>query len=206
MLLRNKILPAGFIEPCLPSPAGKPPAAGQWIHEIKVDGFRLLAIRNTSGVRLLTRHGTDFTDRFPNVHAAVNKLHCQSCLIDGEVAAPDDRGVPSFDHLLRRNPALLYAFDLIEIDGVDLRREPIEERKRALAKLLGGAIGAGIMFCGHIEGDARKVFEHACKLGYEGIVSKRAGSLYRSGRSADWLKMKNPESAAVAREREIKWR
>jgi len=73
-------------------------------------------------------------------------------------------------------------FDLIEIDGVDIRKEPIEARKSALATLLRGAIGVGIMFCGHIEGDAREIFEHACKLGYEGIVSKRAGSLYRSGR------------------------
>lgn len=207
MLLRKrKTLPAGFIGPCLPSHTAKPPAAGQWIHEIKIDGFRLQARRDGSTVQLLTRHGTDWTDRFPNVHAAVNKLRCRSCLIDGEVCAPDDRGIPCFDQLRRRQPALLYAFDLIEIDGADLRREPIEERKRALAKLLRGATGAGIMFCDHMEGDAQQIFAQACKLGYEGIVSKRAGSPYKSGRSIDWLKMKNPASAAVMREREIKWR
>lgn len=115
--------------------------------------------------------------------------------------APDDRGIPCFDQLRRRQPALLYAFDLIEIDGVDIRRNPIEERKRDLAKLLGGATGAGIMFCDHMEGDAGAIFTHACKLGYEGIVCKRVGSLYRSGRSMDWLKLKNPDSAAVRRER-----
>src|SRR5712671_6313905 len=163
MLLRKrKPLPAGFIEPCLPSHTARPPAVGQWIHEIKLDGFRLLAIRDTSAVRLLTRHGTDWTDRFPKVHAAVSKLRCLSCLIDGEVGAPDDRGIPCFDQLRRRQPALLYAFDLIEIDGVDIRRNPIEERKRALAKLLRGATGAGIMFCDHIEGDALQIFAQAC--------------------------------------------
>jgi len=206
LLGMRKTVQAGFIEPCLPSHTAKPPAAGAWLHEIKLDGFRLLAIRDTSAVRLLTRHGTDWTDRFPKVHAAVSKLRCRSCLIDGEVGAPDDRGIPCFDSLRRRQPALLYAFDLIEIDGVDIRKEPIEVRKSALATLLRGAIGVGIMFCGHIEGDAREIFEHACKLGYEGIVSKRAGSPYKSGRSNDWLKMKNPDSAAVAREREIEWR
>ena len=199
-------LPAGFVQPCLPSHSPRPPIGGPWLHEIKIDGCRLLAIRDSGGVRLLTRHGTDWTDRFPKVHAAVSKLRCLSCLIDGEVGAPDDRGIPCFDQLRRRQPALLYAFDLIEIDGVDIRRNPIEERKRALAKLLRGARGAGIKFCDHIEGDAREIFEQACKLGYEGIVSKRAGSPYKSGRSIDWLKIKNPDSAAVAREREIEWR
>jgi bifunctional non-homologous end joining protein LigD len=176
------------------------------LHEIKIDGYRQLAIRDTAGVRLLTRHGTDWTDRFPKVYAAVSKLRCQSCLIDGEVGAPDDRGIPCFDSLRRRQPALLYAFDLIEIDGVDLRHEPIEARKGALAKLLRGATGAGIMFCDHIEGDAREIFAQACKLGYEGIVCKRAGSRYRSGRSLDWFKIKNPESAAARRDAEsFKW-
>jgi len=151
MLLRKrKTVQAGFIEPCLPSHTAKPPAAGACFMK---SSSTASVTRNpdTSAVRLLTRHGTDWTDRFPKVHAAVSKLCCRSCLIDGEVGAPDDRGIPCFDSLRRRQPALLYAFDLIEIDGVDIRKEPIEARKSALATLLRGAIGVGIMFCGHMK-------------------------------------------------------
>jgi bifunctional non-homologous end joining protein LigD len=102
-------------------------------------------------------------------------------------------------------PAILYAFDLLQLDGADLRKEPIERRKVKLAKLL-HPVQSGIVFNDHMEGSAMEIFEHACKLGYEGIVCKRVGSPYRSGRSFDWLKLKNPNSAAVRREREIEWR
>jgi bifunctional non-homologous end joining protein LigD len=98
----------------------------------------------------------------------------------------------------------MYAFDLIELNGDDLRREPIEARKIALAKLLAKA-APGIQVNEHIEQDGALVFEHACKLGLEGIVSKRKGSRYSAGRSSHWLKCKNPESAASKREAEIEW-
>jgi bifunctional non-homologous end joining protein LigD len=191
---------SGFIEPCLPSHTAKPPAAGESIHEIKLDGFRLLAHRHGSSVCLLTRHATDWTTRFPLVADAITRLACRSCVIDGEVVAPDENGLPSFELLRRRQPAVLYAFDLLQLDGADLRREPIELRKAMLAKLLAPQ-QSGIRFNDHIEGSAREIFDQACKLGYEGIVCKRAGSLYRSGRSTDWVKLKNPDSAAVRRER-----
>jgi bifunctional non-homologous end joining protein LigD len=117
--------------------------------------------------------------------------------------------VPAFrDRLAARNQArrrvFLYAFDLIEADGDDLRREPIEARKATLAEMLSGTT-VGVVFNDHVEGDGAVVFEHACKLGLEGIVSKRKGSRYRSGRSDDWLKSKNPASAAVRRETEEEW-
>jgi bifunctional non-homologous end joining protein LigD len=105
--------------------------------------------------------------------------------------------------LRRRRPAILYAFDLLQLDGADLRKEPIEQRKAMLAKLLQPK-QSGIVFNEHIEGLAQEIFEHACKLGYEGIVCKRIGSRYASGRSVDWVKLKNPECAAVRRERKIK--
>jgi bifunctional non-homologous end joining protein LigD len=118
----------GFIEPCLPSPAPKPPAGDCWVHEIKLDGFRLLARRDPAGVRLLTRRGIDWTTRYPSIAAAVAALACRSCLIDGEVVICGDDGVPVFDRLrYGRQPqseAVLFGFDLLELAGKDLRRAP----------------------------------------------------------------------------------
>jgi bifunctional non-homologous end joining protein LigD len=122
---------------------------------------------------------------------AVNHLKVRSCLIDGEVVRCDEKGVAAFQLLRhRRNEAhaFLYAFDLLELNGTDLRREPIEVRKATLASILRKA-RHGVRLNDHLEhpeGDV--VFQHACKMGLEGIVSKRLGSRYRSGRSPDWLK------------------
>ena len=130
---------AAFIEPCLPSPADKPPSGSNWIHEIKHDGFRPMARRDPVGIRLITRRGNEWTQRYPLVVEAVNHLNVRSCLIDGEVVCCDEKGVTSFQLLRhRRNEpqAFLYAFDLLELDGADLRREPIEVRKATLASIL----------------------------------------------------------------------
>ena len=128
-----------FIEPCLPSPADRPPSGADWLHEIKHDGYRLMARRDPVGIRLITRRGNDWSDRFPLVVEAVNHLKVRSCLIDGEVVCCDERGLARFDVLRRRRneaEAFLYAFDLLELDGTDLRREPIETRKATLASVL----------------------------------------------------------------------
>ena len=198
----------GFIEPCLPSPADHPPSGSSWIHEIKHDGYRLMARRDLVGIRLITRRGNDWSDRFPLVVEAVNHLKVRSCLIDGEVVCCDERGLTRFDILRRRNNeamAFLYAFDLLELNGDDLRREPLEVRKATLASILRKA-RHGVRLNEHLEHpDGLAVFQHACKMGLEGIVSKRLGSTYRSGRSPDWLKFKNPEAPAVKREAEEDW-
>jgi ATP-dependent DNA ligase len=158
----------GFIEPCLPSPALELPARSGSIHEIKHDGFRLLARRDAGGVRLFT---------------------------------------PVFDRLRygrqQKTEAVLFAFDLLELAG-HLRRDPLEERKWALAKLLKRASWS-LHLNDHIDEPGDIVFRHACKLGFEGIVSKRLGSPYRSGRSRIWLKFKNPAVPAVRREAEEDW-
>ena len=202
------LLAAAFIEPCLPSPADKPPSGSNWIHEIKHDGYRLMARRDPVGIRLLTRNGNDWSARFPLVVEAVNQLKVRSCLIDGEVVCCDERGVAAFPVLRhRRNEpdAFLYAFDLLELDGLDMRREPIETRKATLASLLRKG-KPGVRLNEHIaHPNGAAVFHHACRLGAEGIVSKRLGSRYRSGRSPDWLKFKNPEAPAVRREAEEDW-
>jgi bifunctional non-homologous end joining protein LigD len=161
-----------------------------------------------SRVRLYSRPGNDLTGRFPLIVEAMTALRARSAIIDGEAVALDDDGRSNFDRLRHRRhdeAVLLYAFDLIELNGDDLRCDPLEVRKATLASLLRGA-RAGIRFNEHIEADGPTVFAHACKMGLEGIVSKRKASSYRSGRSPNWLKSKNPSCAAVRREADEDWR
>ena len=208
MLLRpcQAALP-GFVEPCLPSRAERPPSGPDWVHEIKHDGYRLMARRDPAGTRLLTRNGHDWAARYPLIAEAVDRLKVRSCLIDGEAVACDKNGLAVFERL-RRKPTgehvFLYAFDLLELNGTDLRREPIETRKATLASVLRGRL-PGLRLNEHLAHDGESVFRHACKMGLEGIVSKRLGSRYRSGRSPDWLKFKNPEAPAAKREAEEDW-
>jgi len=208
MLLRERARrSADFIEPCLPSPAKRPPVGPEWIHEIKHDGFRIMARRDAAGVRLISRNGNDLTSRFPLVATAVAALPARSCLIDGEAIATDKTGLAVFD-LIRGYRAIasavLCAFDLLELDGKNLRRNPIESRKSALRKLVRRA-QSGIVFNQHYRTDGETIFRTACRLGCEGIVSKRLGSPYRSGRSKYWVKVKNPKAPAVRREAEEDW-
>src|SRR5215472_3325679 len=207
LLLSHRAGPPGFVEPCLPSRAERPPSGSDWVHEIKHDGYRLMARRDPAGVRLLTRNGHDWAARYPLILEAVNRLKVCSCLIDGEAVACDKSGLAVFERL-RRKPTgehvFLYAFDLLELDGTDLRREPIETRKATLASLLRRSL-PGLRLNEHLAHDGESVFRHACKMGLEGIVSKRKNSPYRSGRSPDWLKMKNLDAPAVKREEEEDW-
>jgi ATP-dependent DNA ligase len=187
--------------------AERPPSGPDWLHEIKHDGFRIIARRDANGVRLYTRNGYNFASRFPQIVEAVSKLKVRSCLIDGEAIVVDERGLSAFD-LLRSwrhdHAAMLCAFDLIEVDGKDLRSGPIEERKQVLAKVLRGS-HLSIVLNETFGEDGEIVFSEACKLGCEGIVSKRLGSPYRSGRSTHWVKVKNPKAPAVRREAEEDW-
>jgi len=163
--------------------------------------------RDAAGVRLLTRNGLDWSARFPLIFEAAGALQVRSFLLDGEAVACDGDGMPVFDRLRYRRQdgrVFLYAFDLLELNGQDLRREPIEIRKRQLATLLRAA-RVGLQLNKHISEPGDVVFRHACKMGLEGIVSKRKDSPYRSGRSPDWLKMKNPNAPAVKREGEEDW-
>jgi bifunctional non-homologous end joining protein LigD len=209
---RTQIQPPGFIAPCLPSKVDRPPDGDGWIHEIKYDGFRLQARRRPADVQLFTRNGYNWTARFPNIERAIAALRCTSCVLDGEVVSCDEKGIPDFQALRRRGPALLYVFDLLELDGKDLRRDPIEERKGALAKLIrqptqrnGSAAPPTILFSEQIDAPADIAFQHICKLGLEGIVSKRRGSTYESGRSDRWLKTINPNAPSVVRLLDENW-
>jgi bifunctional non-homologous end joining protein LigD len=182
----QRTFPAGFIAPCLPTKTDKLPSGDLWLHEIKHDGFRVIARKDGDRVRLYSRPGNDMTRRFPLIAEALTGLRSRSCIIDGEAVACDDNGLASFERIRYRQhdgDVFLSAFDLIELNGDDLRRDPLQVRKATLSSILAKA-RPGIRFNQHIEGDGPTVFAHACKLGLEGIVSKRKDSAYRSGRSA----------------------
>ena len=207
MLLRSRRAPSGFIPPCLPSLAERPPTGPGWIHEIQArrlspdgpPGRRRRPATHPQRPRLVGSLSADPRGR--------GALQVRSFLLDGEAVACDGDGMPVFDRLRYRRQdgrVFLYAFDLLELNGQDLRREPIEIRKRQLATLLRAA-RVGLQLNKHISEPGDVVFRHACKMGLEGIVSKRKDSPYRSGRSPDWLKMKNPNAPAVKREGEEDW-
>ena len=194
-------------EPRLPRPAKEPPAGAGWIHEIKHDGFRILAWRTSDGVRLLTRNGYDFTDRFALSADVIKALPVRTCIVDCEAIVCNDDGLSVFDLIrYRRKDYLvsLCAFDLLELNGQDLRAQPLEERKAELKMLLRKS-HPRIAYNRHFDVEGSIVFHYACKLGCEGIVSKRLGSSYRAGRSEHWIKVKNPAAPAVKREAEEDW-
>jgi bifunctional non-homologous end joining protein LigD len=155
-----------------------------------------MAWRAGDRVRLFTRNGKDWSSRYPLVFATLHGLRVRSCLIDGEIVVTRSDRVSCFDRLRR--------FDLLELDGQELHREPLTACKAALASVVIQA-GAGLRLNEHIEADGALVFGHACKLGLEGIVSRRKASHYRSGPTRDWLKAKNPASEAVRREAFEHW-
>jgi bifunctional non-homologous end joining protein LigD len=197
---RPKNAPAAFIQPCRPTIAQRPPRGEGWVHELKHDGYRLQIHVRDGRVRLYTMNAADWTRRYPRIveHAARIK---GSAIIDAEVVWLDGEGVAQFDALHSRvmdHAAIACAFDLLMLDGDDLRRRPLSERKAALRKLLRRSKG-GIQYVEHVEGDGAEMFAAVCKLGLEGVVSKRLTALYRCGPSKSWIKVKNPKAAASTR-------
>jgi bifunctional non-homologous end joining protein LigD len=184
-----------------PVPGLAAPVGPQWVHEIKHDGYRLIASKHADRVRLFTRRGYDWSDRYPRIIEAVQAIRVGSATIDGEVVCCDDSGISVFDDLHSRqhdDRVILYAFDLLVLDGEDFRPQPLHTRKAWLEKLVSKA-PPGIQYNEHVEGDGKIVFEHACRLGLEGIVSKHREHPYRSGPSKTWLKTKNPAAPGVMR-------
>jgi bifunctional non-homologous end joining protein LigD len=191
----------GFIAPCLPTDAVRVPVGDMWLHEIKHDGYRLLVRKADDKVRIYTRRGADWTHRFPAVVKEAQRLRVKSIYLDGEGVVCRDDGVAVFDKLHNRandEAVFLYAFDLLEVDGEDLRATALELRKAQLRKLLARR-KSGIVYNEHLDGDGAAIFQHACKLGLEGVVSKRRDLPYRSGRAKSWVKVKNPKSPAMLR-------
>jgi ATP-dependent DNA ligase len=177
------------------------------VHEIKHDGYRLQVRRVGDQVRLFTRRGYDWTARYPAIAATSAQVRAKSFTLDGEAVVCGPDGVAVFDALHRRgtvSEAMLYAFDLLELDGEDLRSLPLGDRKKRLARLLSGR-RLGIVLSDHTDEDGATIFRQACVMGLEGIVSKRLSAPYRSGRSRDWIKVKNPDSPAMIRARDTEW-
>jgi bifunctional non-homologous end joining protein LigD len=207
MAIRIKRLPVGFIIPAQPVLASKPPSGADWVHEIKHDGYRMIVHRDRPTFRLYSRNAYDWTERLAAIAAAAERIDAKSFTIDGEAIVLGPDGLSRFEELSRREAArtaILFAFDLIELDGEDMRNCSFLDRKAALARLLGG-LKAGLLLNEHIAEDGPTVFAYACRLGAEGIVSKRVDGTYRSGPSRAWIKVRNPASIAVQRKRSEMW-
>jgi bifunctional non-homologous end joining protein LigD len=207
MTIRIKRLPAGFVVPAQPVKASKPPVGTDWVHEIKHDGYRIIVRRDGPAVRLYNRNAYDWTARLSAIAAAAARTLAKSFAIDGEAVVVGPDGLSRFEELASRQAArtgILYAFDLIEYDGEDLRNFPFLDRKAALARLLRDT-EAGILLNEHISEDGPIVFAHACRLSAEGIVSKKVDGAYLSGPCRVWIKVRNPDSIALQRQRSEIW-
>jgi len=186
-------------EPQLATLVAEAPAGDDWLHEIKYDGYRIGCAVKRGVARLTSRNGNDWTDRFAEVAAAAAALPVESALMDGEVAVLQPDGRTSFQALQnalgagRRDPLVYFVFDLHELDGDDLRRRPLEERKRALRELIERSRGGRapvIRYSDHVVGHGARFFTEACKTGLEGIIAKRRSEPHRAGRTTGWLKIK----------------
>jgi len=187
------------IEPELATLVSTTPDGNDFVHEVKFDGYRVVARIVAGRVTLLTRSGEDWTARMPTLQAALAKLKVKSAILDGEFVALNEHGVTDFQLLQnafsgkREAPLVYYAFDLLYLDGADLRALPLVERKEKLAKLI-ARMPKGettLRYSDHTRGNGARFFAEAAKLGLEGVVSKRADSPYRSGRGKDWQKSKS---------------
>jgi bifunctional non-homologous end joining protein LigD len=193
----RKVAMPEFVAPQLATLVDKPPSGEAWLHELKFDGYRLLCHLEGRQVRFWTRNRKDWTAKFAGVGKAVKALPLKSAILDGEIVALDEKGRASFQRLQQSinkgaGSGLIYhIFDVIYIDGFDLTRCPLRERKRVLEELLAPLGDTSVLrYSDHIEGSGAQFFKEACKLGLEGIVSKQAESIYESTRSRSWLKIK----------------
>jgi len=174
-----------------------PPAGDGWLHEIKYDGYRIGCAIDGRGVRLISRNGKDWTHVFPPIADAARKLRAKDALIDGEVAMLLPDGKTSFELLQQaaagstsHGPMVYFVFDLLRLDGERIDRLPLEERKARLRSLVGGKQSGRIRYAEHIVGGGEQLFDHATRLGLEGIISKRRDLPYRPGRHDSWQKSK----------------
>lgn len=187
---------AGAIEPQLATLVDEAPRGEEWLHELKFDGYRVLCEVKDGKVHIWTRNGKDWTDRFSPVAEAVAQLPVRAALLDGEVAVLEPNGTTSFQALQnaltesRDRDLIYFAFDLLHLDGYDLRGATLVDRKEALAGVLSGNTSPTIRFSDHVEGTGEAFYQQACRLSLEGIISKRGDAPYRAGRGKDWLKVK----------------
>jgi bifunctional non-homologous end joining protein LigD len=184
------------VKPQLATLARRAPEGEGWLHEIKFDGYRVTCSVADGRVRIMTRNGKDWTDRFGDLVEALEELECEAALLDGEVVVLDRDGVSRFQRLQNALSGtssarpLLYVFDLLHLDGRDLAGARLLERKAVLRALISGKAGARVRYSDHVRGEGPAFHAQACAMGVEGIISKRADAPYRSGRGKTWLKVK----------------
>ncbi|RUM95251.1 ATP-dependent DNA ligase [Pseudaminobacter arsenicus] len=187
------------VEPCLALLAARPPNGPAWVFEVKWDGYRLAIHVEAKGIRILTRGGHDWTHRFPAIVEAAQTLNVSTLILDGEAVVLDDQGRSDFGALQQAlggrggkrhaSEAILYAFDLLYLDGMDLRRMTLSERRHLLEGVLDGQTGA-VRLSKEIGADGETFLKAACEHGLEGMIAKHRDRPYRSGRPGDWLKIK----------------
>jgi bifunctional non-homologous end joining protein LigD len=189
-----------FIEPELATLVEYAPEGGGWLHEIKLDGYRTLARIERGKVRLFTRHGLDWTARYGPIPATLASLPIKTAYLDGEIVVLDANGVSSFAALqeslkrTRRADLTYHVFDILHLDGKDLTGLPLVKRKQILKTLLAPLPrGTTVRYSDHVQGGGAAFYNHACRLGLEGVVSKVARSPYRPRRTTEWLKVKCQE-------------
>jgi bifunctional non-homologous end joining protein LigD len=191
----KKIAPPPFVAPELATLVDAPPDGNDWLHEIKYDGYRAVTSIGDDKVVVRTRSGLNWTDKFASLVPALGALRCDSALLDGEIAVTDAQGRTDFGALQNalsegKGQLVYYLFDLLHLDGKDLRKTPLIERKAKLKALLGKSQKGLLLYSDHIAGAGDKMFAQACSMQLEGIISKRASAPYRSGRGKAWLKIK----------------
>ncbi len=186
----------GFVKPQLATLRENVPSSPAWLHEIKFDGYRVQGHLVEGRPALITRGGHDWTSRMKSLAMALERLPANHLVVDGEVIVPDGKGASDFDALEtamgprgRSADMLFYLFDIMHLDGFDLRAAPLADRKGVLKELLRG-IGPPIVYSDHMVENGQKMFQHACEMGLEGVVSKRADAPYRTGRGESWIKVK----------------
>jgi DNA ligase D-like protein (predicted ligase) len=184
-----------FIKPQLAFPVDQPPEGERWIHEIKHDGYRCQVLLERGKARVFSRNGHDWTDRYPSIVRAAANLRCKTAILDGEAVVQDGNGASDFDSLRsamrwRSREIILYAFDLLHLDGHDLRPQRLLERRTKLRWLVGVDAESRIQFSEEFDGDGDTLLKACAERQLEGIVSKHAMSRYQSGRSKTWFKTK----------------
>jgi bifunctional non-homologous end joining protein LigD len=192
----RKVRNPGFVPPALASLKAAPPAGKRWLHEIKFDGYRLQAHVGGGKARLLTRSGLDWSEKFGKATIeALTKIPCEDAIIDGELVVEGSGGASDFSALQadlsegRSDRFIFYAFDLLYLDGYDLRSAALQDRKDALLRLIGDGTGP-IRFSGSFDQEGEMILRHACRLSLEGVVSKLRDGKYVSGRGKEWIKSK----------------
>ena len=183
-----------FIEPLHPTQHERPPLGAQWVHEIKVDGYRAQLHLREGATRVYSRRGNDWTDRFGSIAHDASLLAIRQAVIDGELIVATPEGLSDFNALQtelandRSERLTFYVFDLLYVDGFDLRRAPLVERKAALGRIIAKTPRGRFLYAEHLELDGAAVYARACQMGIEGIVSKLRASPYPSGRTEAWRK------------------